>query len=191
VAIVEVHPESIDGPWTEGFVLDAHVVSTRPIGYIGEHLRFDIVRSPLGELVYRLKYDHGSPIDIVGTAVAFIEDRWHGALDCVVFPPPSLYRTKQPVAVIAEGVASALHVPLVTDALVKPVATPQMKTVPIPERVPLLSATIHRGNDSVKDKRVLLIDDMWETGSTLRRVAEVLGYLGAAEVRALVMTRTT
>jgi predicted amidophosphoribosyltransferase len=35
-----------------------------------------------------------------------------------------------------------------------------------------------------------LIDDLWETGSTLRRVAEVLGQMGATEVRALAMTRT-
>jgi hypothetical protein len=36
---VEVHPAPIDGPWTEGFVLDRHVISSVPIGYLGEHMQ--------------------------------------------------------------------------------------------------------------------------------------------------------
>jgi predicted amidophosphoribosyltransferase len=62
--------------------------------------------------------------------------------------------------------------------------------VPLQERAPLLSAAIQPGTDSVQGRRVLLVDDLWETGSTLRRVAEVLGTMGAPEVRALAMTRT-
>ncbi len=63
-----------------------------------------------------------------------------------------------------------------------------MKNVPLHERAPLLSAAIQAGSDSVQGSRVLLVDDLWETGSTLRRVAE--GQGGATEIRALVMTRT-
>jgi predicted amidophosphoribosyltransferase len=65
-----------------------------------------------------------------------------------------------------------------------------MKNVPLHERGPLLSAVIQAGTDAVQGCRVLLVDDLWEPGSTLRRVAEVLGQMGAAEVRALTMTRT-
>jgi len=31
MAVVEVHPEPIGGPWVEGFVLDQHVISSRPL----------------------------------------------------------------------------------------------------------------------------------------------------------------
>jgi hypothetical protein len=51
MAVVEVHPEPIEGPWVEGFVLNRHVISSRPIGYVGEHLQFETARSPLGEVV--------------------------------------------------------------------------------------------------------------------------------------------
>ena len=44
MAIVEVDPETIDGPWIEGFVLDRHVISSRPIGYVGEHMQFETTR---------------------------------------------------------------------------------------------------------------------------------------------------
>lgn len=67
---------------------------------------------------------------------------------------------------------------------------PQMKNVPLQQRAPLLSAAIQAGTDAVQGRRVLLVDDLWETASTLRRVAEVLEQMGATEVRALVMTRT-
>lgn len=91
--------------------------------------------------------------------------------------------------VIAEGIASALGVPCLASAAIKATATAQMKNVPMHERAPLLSAAIQAGTDSVRGLRILLVDDLWETGSTLRRVAEVLTQMGASEVRALVMTR--
>jgi predicted amidophosphoribosyltransferase len=190
MAVVEVHPVPIDGPWIEGFVLDRHVISAVPIGYLGEHMQFDTTRSALGELVYQLKYRSGTLNDIVDTAVNFVNERWNGVIDCVVSPPPSLHRTKQPAVLIAAGIAAALGVPAAPSAAVKATATPQMKNVLLHERAPLLSAAIQAGTDAVHGRRVLLVDDLWETGSTLRRVAEVLGQMGATEVRALAMTRT-
>lgn len=190
MAIVEVHPEQIDGPWIEGFVLDRHVISSRPIGYVGEHMQFETTRSALGELVYQLKYRQGPVNDIVDTALAFVNERWSGVVDCVVPPPPSLHRIKQPAAQIAAAIAEALGIPAFAAATVKATATPQMKNVPLHERAPLLAAAIQPGTDRVHGRRVLLVDDLWETGSTLRRVAEVLKQMGASEVRALAMTRT-
>jgi predicted amidophosphoribosyltransferase len=190
MAAVEIHPEPIEGPWIEGFVLDRHVVSSRPIGYVGEHMQFETTRSALGEAVYQLKYRNGPLNDIIDTAVAFVTQRWNGAIDCVVAPPPSLHRTKQPAVLIAAGIAESLGVPSLPAAAIKATATPQMKNVPLHERSPLLSAAIQAGTDAVQGQRVLLVDDLWETGSTLRRVAEVVRQMGATEVRALAMTRT-
>ena len=80
--------------------------------------------------------------------------------------------------------------PTLSSAAVKATATQQVKNVPLHERAPLLTAAIQAGTDSVHGRRVLLVDDLWETGSTLRRVTEVLGQMGASEIRALTMTRT-
>ena len=190
MAVVEIHPMPIDGPWIEGFALDRHVISSVPIGYLGEHMQFETTRSALGELVYQLKYRNGPLNDIVDTAVAFVNERWNSVIDCVVSPPPSLHRTKQPAVQIAAGIAGALGVPSLAAATVKTTATSQMKNVPLHERAPLLSAAIQAGTDAVQGQRLLLVDDLWETGSTLKRVAEVLGQMGATEVRALAMTRT-
>ena len=158
--------------------------------YVGEHMQFETTRSPLGELVYQLKYRNGPLNDIVDTAVAFVTERWSGVIDCVVPPPPSLHRTKQPAVLIAAGVATSSRCAIPSSAAVKATATQQMKNVPLHERAPLLSAAIQAGTDSVQGRRVLLVDDLWETGSPLRRVADVMGQMGATEVRALAMTRT-
>jgi predicted amidophosphoribosyltransferase len=187
---VQIRPERIDGPWIEGFVLDRHVISSRPVGYLGEHMQFDTTRSALGELVYQLKYKGGPPDDIIETATAFVAEHWAGTIDCVVSPPPSLHRAKQPAVVIADGIAGNLGVMNKLAAVVKAAATPQMKNVALAERAPLLSAAIQPGPDSVNGMRVLIVDDLWETGNTMRRVAEVLGTMGASEIRALAITRT-
>ena len=47
MAVVAVHPVPIDGPWIEGFVLDRHVISSVPIGNLGEHMQFETTRSAL------------------------------------------------------------------------------------------------------------------------------------------------
>jgi predicted amidophosphoribosyltransferase len=51
-------------------------------------------------------------------------------------------------------------------------------------------AAIQRGPGEVGSQRVLLLDDMIESGSTLRRAAEVVLSGGADAVYALVLTRT-
>ena len=164
MCVLGIHCELIVGPWIEGFVLERHVMSSVPIGYLGEHMQFETTRSALGELVYQLKYRNGPLNDIVETAVAFVTERWNGVIDCVVSPPPSLHRTKQPAVLIAEGIAGALGVRSLPAAAVKATATPQMKNVPLHERAPLLSAAIQAGTDAVQGQRILLIDDLWETG---------------------------
>jgi competence protein ComFC len=190
MAVVDTNPTRIDGPWVEGFVLDRHVISSYPIGYIGDHMQFDTTRSALGELIYQLKYRNGGIDDIVDTAAAFVTEHWPGGIDSIVVPPPSLHRARQPMRTIADGLAARLGIPVLADAVVKATATQQMKNVPLDERGPLLAAAIQAGPESVQDRRVLVADDLWETGNTLRRVAEILTAKGSAEIRALVMTRT-
>lgn len=190
MATVEIHAKRMSGPWIEAFVLDRHVVSSQPIGYVGDHLQFDTTRSPLGELVYQLKYKGGPPGDIIETVTTFATEHWSGKIDCVVSPPPSLQRARQPAEIVAEGVAGSLGVFHKVAAVVKASTTPQMKNVTPQERTRLLGAAIQPGADAVAGMRVLIVDDLWETGSTMRRVAEVLGAMGASEIRALAMTQT-
>jgi len=189
MAIVEIHPKRIDGPWTEGYVLDRHVISSVPTGYHGEHMQFDTTRSALGELVYQLKFKGGPSLDVIETASAFVRPRWAATLDLIVSAPPSVERTSQPAAVIAAGIGASLDLRCLQN-VVRKIKTQPMKNVPPHERKDILKEAIQPGETPVAGKRILIVDDLWQTGGTMRRVAEVLSAMGAADIRALAMTHT-
>jgi predicted amidophosphoribosyltransferase len=78
------------------------------------------------------------------------------------------------------------------NAVVKVKETPSMKNIPDWfERQRVLGEAVKAGPGDVKGKTVLLLDDLVESGSTLRRAADVLLKDGAAgAVYALGLTRT-
>jgi len=56
-ACMKIHPIELYGSWTKGYSLDKHMIRSE---YIGDdvygRLMFDNTRSPIGEMVYQLKY---------------------------------------------------------------------------------------------------------------------------------------
>jgi predicted amidophosphoribosyltransferase len=190
MAIIEIHPEPIVGPWVEGFVLDKHMIASVPVGQAGDRTIFDSTRTAMGELLFRLKNRSGPADDIIDTAAAFAAGRWPGRIDCVVWPPPSADRRRQPAALLAAGIAGRLGLAVLDGAVRKVTVTAQMKNIPTYERAAILDQAIQPGSVPVAGRRVLIVDDLWQTGGTMRRVAAVVNSMGATEVRALAMTRT-
>ena len=183
----------LPGPWESGYVLDHHTISSVPTG--DPYHPFDTKRTELGELVYQFKYSGKmeSVAAIVDTAEDFLRNRWEdlGPLDCVLPAPPSLPRKLQPVVVLARELAARLKIPTSEDAVVKIKPSQPMKNIPRVDRRAILDEAIQRGDGDVKGKRILLVDDLIESGSTLSRVTEVLlKEGGASAVYVLVMTRT-
>lgn len=179
-------------PWVEGYVLDYHTVSSTPTG--DPYYRFDTKRTELGERVFQLKYRSGAAAvlaDIVDTAENFIRE-WKPPVECIVPAPASLNRKSQPVIEIAKELANRLKSPIHESAVRKVKATSQMKNIDDwAERQAVLREAVQAGDADVRGKIVLLVDDLIESGSTLRRAAEVLLSDGSAKaVYALVLTRT-
>jgi len=81
---------------------------------------------------------------------------------------------------------------VLTDFLEKKTGGPQLKNVNDPEeRKKLLRESLHIvGTYSIKGKSVLLVDDLFRSGSTLEVATELLRQAGAAWVCALTMTKT-
>lgn len=195
MAPVAFNAEKLKGPWTEGYVLDRHSVSSTPTS--DPYYRWDTKRAELGELLYQLKY--GTKADalplLVDTAEEFIRNHWKGLppLDYIAPAPPSVVtRSAQPVVELARALATRLGVQMCDNAVVKAQATQQMKNIDNwAERGRLLKEAIQKGKDDVSNKRILLFDDLIESGSTLRRATEVLlNECGASGVYVLVLTRT-
>jgi len=193
MAAVKISPMKLPpSPWVEGYVLDYHTVSSTPTG--DPYYRFDTKRTELGELLFRLKYRAGGSVvvaDIVDTAAHFVTG-WKPPIDSVVPAPPSLTRKRQPAVELARELAARLRLPVFEDAVVKVKTTPQMKNIDDwSERQRVLAEAVQAGPNDVRDKSILLFDDLIESGSTLRRAAEVLLKDGGARaIYALVLTRT-
>jgi predicted amidophosphoribosyltransferase len=193
MAVVNTNPMKLPPmPWVEGYVLDYHTVSSTPTG--DPYYRFDTKRTELGELLFRLKYRAGGSdvvADIVDTAEHFVGG-WKPPVDYVVPAPASLTRKTQPAVEVARGLAARLRIPVSEDAIVKVKTTPQMKDIDDwSERQRVLAEAVQAGQNDVKGKSILLFDDLIESGSTLRRAAEVLlKDCGARAIYALVLTRT-
>ncbi len=193
MAAVKIRPMKLPAtPWADGYVLDYHTVSSTPTG--DPYYRFDTKRTELGELLFRLKYRAGETAvldDVVDTVQQFVEG-WKPVVDCVVPAPASLMRKTQPAVEIARQLASRLGLPVCEKAVLKVQATLQMKNIDDwSERQKVLAEAIQSGPSDVRGKAILLIDDLIESGSTLRRTAEVLLKDGGARsIYALVLTRT-
>lgn len=168
------------GTWADGLALDR---------YSG---------SGLGTLVHRLKYenDGAALAPIVDTVEDFIRNRWRvlSFVDYIVPAPPSLDRIgPQPGIEITRAVAAQLSVRFTENAVSKVEPTPPMKSIfSICERRQLLRKAIQKGSEDVKNKSVLVIDDVTQSGSTLGRISDVLlKDSGASEVYVLAVVDAT
>lgn len=192
--VIEIHPKEIKGAWDQGYVLDVHTISSTMIGYneFG-HPEFDTVRSPMGELVYRLKYkgDKAAVSAMLDTVVTFVEN-WRVHPGAVIpMPPSKMRRTFQPVVEIATDLAKGLKIPLNTTSLTKTKVTGQMKDVgDFSARVAALSA-VFTCDKELEGQDVLLVDDLFQSGASMNVAARTLKEQGlVSSVFALALTRT-
>jgi superfamily II DNA helicase RecQ len=176
------HPRPLHGPWDAGWAL-------------GFHSRFagaDWSRSPVGELAYRLKYesDGAALAPLVEQAFALCAGHLELAdVDAVVPVPPSQEHALDPVGSVAEALAGRLGRP-VWKTVVKTRKTALQKEMHTlaQKRANVAGAFAVRGN--VAGKRLLVLDDLYDSGATLAEVARVLRLAGAARLCVLTLTRT-
>ena len=190
-----INPIPITGPWDEGFALDLHTVSSQ---YLGDDAygnpQFDTERSPVGELLFQLKYrsDKLVAAALCETAADFVKGRrW--TPDLVIPVPPSRPgRRFQPVPFLADGVAKLLGCPFCEDCVAKIKATTELKSVyDYRERLEKLKDAYSVKTDKTTGRAILLIDDLYRSGATLEAVAGALRADGkVGKIFALTFTRT-
>ncbi|HWI40235.1 MAG TPA: ComF family protein [Verrucomicrobiae bacterium] len=145
---------------------------------------------PVQELVHRLKYGHRVHLRRP-LALLFVERLGSFLADAspqVVVPVP-LHRRRlaergfNQAALIGRPVAAALGIPLDPLALARSRATAAQVSLHADERMRNVRGAFElRRPESVRGKRVLLLDDVYTTGSTVRECARVLRKGGASEV---------
>jgi predicted amidophosphoribosyltransferase len=183
----------IPGSWKDGYVLDYHTKSSDFIGYDEYgHPLFNTIRTPVGDLLYHLKYkgQKAALADLVSVAAEFIRG-WGPPVKAIVPVPPSRSRSAQPVMRIAQGLGTLLGIP-VHDVVRKAPTAKELKDVfDYHERLKLLANAHSVTSAELRGKAVLLVDDLYRSGATLNAVTASLTSQGKVrEVYAFCPTRT-
>jgi len=193
--VLAINPIPLSGPWNEGFALDVHSTGSQ---YLGDdeygHPQFDTTRSPVGELLYRLKYqsDKSVAADLCQAAADFAKSRKWEPTIIIPIPPSRPGRRFQPVPLLADGVARLLGRPSCEDCVLKVKETPELKSIyDYRQRLEHLKDTYTVATAKTQNHDILLIDDLYRSGATLEAVTNVLRSKGnVRKVFALTLTRT-
>lgn len=184
---------SLEGNWRVGKAYDLHTVSSTYLG-VDEygHDQFENTRSEMGQLVYQLKYRNDKA---AVSKIVDLLDQIGGIekFDCIVpIPPTNKNRPYQPVELIAEELGKKRGVTIYQNLLLNE-GNEELKGVtdPVARDEMLKSALKLSGDIDLAGKKILLIDDLYRSGSTLRVATDLLYREGKAEaVCVLTMTKT-
>ena len=192
---MKINPVEVQGAWRLGWALDIHTTSSEFIGYDQNgHAQFNTTRSPLGELLYQLKYrGQQTAAEVAAVMAEFLANKPNALarIDIIVPIPASTARAVQPVAELAKALGKKLDKPVVVDAIQKTRETPGLKGIQDPEeRRELLDGAFKAAHAQVKGSGVFLVDDLYRSGATANAVTLALIAAGASRVYFLAATRT-
>ena len=191
---MDVNIKQIEGIWTLGYSLDKHTLSSTPTG-INEYgyMKFNTVRPEAGEALFQLKYRSDySQVPIIAGQLNVSFGQEFSTADLVIPMPASTARNRQPVTEIAREYARLRGIPCYENLLVKTGTTAPMKDMG--EREEKVSALINAFTvyDVLPDGQydVLIIDDLFDTGSSLEAATTVLrGYSKIRNIYVATVTR--
>ena len=181
----------LSGNWKAGWALDLHTISSIPIG----NGNFDTKYTNIGKALNELKYhQNNQQIDILANyIVEFLKTRLVTPYIDVIIPiPPSKERNIQPVISIANKVSQILNIPIDTEYIIKTKSTDELKSIDNPEQ----RKEILNGAFAVRDlryinKKILLLDDLYRSGSTLKEITKILYNNGKVQnVYVITLTKT-
>lgn len=190
------NPLQVEGAWRLGWTLDVHTTSSVFLGYDEhDHAQFDTTRSSLGELIYQLKNKskYAAADEIAATMADFLSKKPKALsrINLVVPVPASTSRTKQPVIIIASKLAETICKPFSENAILKTKKTPALKSITdLEERREALDDAFEGDRSQLDGKGILLVDDLYRSGSTANAVTLALIAAGASRVYFLAGTRT-
>lgn len=148
------------------------------------------------ERIHQLKFGaqlHWAP-SLAQLLVTALESQWAGTVDLLVPVPLHRKRLRQrgfnQAALLARTLGKTQNLPVSFDALSRRVWTEPQTRLKRQERLENVKDAFHVAKPSAVDGlAVLLIDDVFTTGSTLKECARALKNAGVARVHALTVAR--
>ncbi|MUJ39700.1 ComF family protein [Aliivibrio fischeri] len=181
---------TIKGNWKGGWALDIHTTDSIKL----PNGKFKNTYTDIGESLNKLKYDNQySEIDTLAKhVVTFLNTLMVTPYLHVIVPtPPSKQRRIQPVHEIAKKVSEKMNIPFDSNYVVKVKDTGQLKTIDNAQERSNLLNNAFTVSDSYKHKKVLIIDDLFRSGSTLNELTKTMYNSGKVNnVYVVTLTKT-
>jgi len=171
-----INPIELNGSWDEGFALDIHTTSSERLGDdVYGNPKFDNKYTDMGQLLNSFKYrhNHNELEAIINLSWPFISD-WlvPKKVDFVIPAPPTNPRIFQPAAEVAREIASMIGTGYSDDILIK-VSSTQAKALKDGDKQ-IIEGTIQKMKKATSEHDMLLVDDIYDTGTTLNECVKVL-----------------
>ena len=186
---LQINPQEIRRNWRAGYALDFYRLF-KPLSY-----------TKIGDLVYQVKYhrDRSKIQSLAEIAARFVKEEF--AVDgrlvlpyisaIIPIPPSDTNRPFQPVFEIAKKIGNLLHKPVCTDYLIKVRSTRLVKDLQNEEKQAEIQGAFVVQSQGLKERCVLLFDDLYDSGATLEEATDVLYEHGrVSHVLVLTLTKT-
>ena len=175
---VKINPMIIEGNWKEGYTLDYFMLESN---YKGEDIFgypiFDVKYSEIGKAMNELKYhkEYNKAIEIANIVTKFIKEEWKIAdkIDGIIATPPTYSREIQPLFQVVKHLGENLQKPISLDFFRK-LSSEELKKLPQEKKMELFKNSIIKERKLTKRGNMLLVDDIFSTGATLRNLCELL-----------------
>lgn len=192
---MDIQLQQILGRWDYGVALDLQTRTSIHTGWDNGKATFRNERSPIGELMFRLKQrsDLSVAPEIVEVAVHYLQalERVLGFAMLVPVPPSNLFRPFQPVMVLAEGIGRGLGIPVVACLETTRACDPLKNIRAKGKRLAMIDGLYRVDSTLTEGQKILLFDDIYRSSTTLNAVADVLLDHGhARNLYALTITKT-
>jgi competence protein ComFC len=187
----------LEGNWFKGIAFDLHTIKSVYLGVDANgNDKYENTRSEMGELVYQLKYRNNQTV--VRDIVDLLKNiKGIGKMDAIIpIPPTNKVRKIQPVYAIADRIGEVFDIEVYFDVLDKSQDSQELKSIddPIQRQEALFQSMniVHNSNTRrLADKKVLLVDDLYRSGSTLEVATDLLySKANVKSVYVLTMTKT-
>lgn len=180
------HPQSLKGNWDDGFALDFHS------RYQGR----DNVKTELGQMVTDYKYHDRKELvkPLAKKLIDFIHEhpKYKNVDLLLAIPSTRKDRVYQPVDLLAREVSKNLDIPYKPELLVRARQTEQQKGMKNLEqkRSNIAGAFRVERPEMIRNRRVLLLDDLVNSGETLKEATRILKRADTSSVYVLALTKT-
>ena len=186
----------LKGNWRLGWALDLHTESS---SYVAEG-KFDTVYTPIGQMLYNLKYknDKKQIKPLADKLYEFFQDRSAAPniSSIIPVPPSNEDRRFQPVTELADALGKKLGIIVLHDYVQKIKITQTLKSIETQAAKEKILRGVFQVNPDMEPERVgknvLLFDDLYQTGATLREITKTLNnekYLNSVYVLTVTKTR--